>query len=247
MIVIGDKTYEIYEIFEIFPILWGVVFNRWILILPVFSFVWAVTLMFGLWPLMLALYLLTSSVLVGAVVWGISMHTKAQDSLWKFWRFFTSRGIFLRCVVIVAIVPIVATIAVVVFLSYADWGFILLAWYLCPQLILGVIISLKFRNRRSSASVLKSTSSFAYRYVIVTTVSLLLISVIYSMSFVIGLFFLGGLAALLVGGQADTHQEGVGLAVLAFLIFGAFLSVVLFVLVRILIHVFASLRSRSEV
>ena len=233
--------------------IWGEVFNRWILILPVFSFVWAVTLIFGLWPLMLSLYLLTLTVLVGAVVWGISMDL---DLLWKFWGFFTSRGIFLRCAMIVAIVPIVATIALVVYYSYwaffggEDSGFVELSWlslHLCLQLILGVIMFRKFGDRKFSVSILKSTSSFVYRYVIVTTVSFLLTYVIYNMSFVIGLFFLGGLAVLLVGGQAETAQEGVGVAVFGFLVLGAFLSTVLFVLVRILIHVFASLRSRAEV
>lgn len=104
----------------------------------------------------------------------------------------------------------------------------------------------KFGNRKSSVSVLKSTSSFV-RYVIITLVSLVITYTIWGMSTIIGFYFLGLLVAASVMDQAESFQEVAGAAGLAFLVLGVFMSVVLFVLVRILIHVLASLRSRVEV
>lgn len=220
----------------------GEIFNRWILILPVFSFVWAVAVAFGLWPV---LYLLIAAV-VGAIVWGMYIGDTAQN----LWRFFISKGIFLRCIFI--IMAIIMAMVVVLFGGYiAFFAFpsaFVLFFFPCLQLILGAIMLRKFGNRKSSVSVLKSTSSFV-RYVIITLVSLVITYTIWGMSTIIGFYFLGLLVAESVMGQSgvENFQELVGYMVLAFLVLGVFMSVVLFVLVRILIHILASLRLRAEV
>ena len=106
----------------------------------------------------------------------------------------------------------------------------------------------KFGNRKSGVSVLKSTSSFV-RYVIITLVSLVITYTIWGMSTKIGFYFLGLLVAESVMGQSgdESLPEFVGAIALAFLVLGVFVSGVLFVLVRILIHILASLRLRAEV
>ena len=209
--------------------------------MPVFSLAWAVAVVYGLAiPL---LYLLTAA-LVGAIVWGIYIGGTAQD----LWRFFISKGIFLRCTFIVLTIIMAMVVALsggyIAFFAFPST--LVLLFFPCLQLILGAIMLRKFGNRKSSVSVLKSTSSFV-RYVIITLVSLVITYTIWGMSTIIGLYFLGTLVAASVMDQAENFQEVAGAAGLAFLVFGVFMSVVLFVLVRILIHVLASLRSRVEV
>ena len=221
--------------------IWGEVFNRWILILPVFSIAWSVTLMFGLWlwPVVFVLYVPTLAVLVCAIVWGIYIGGKAQD----LWRFFVSKGIFLRCTMI--ILAIIMAMVVVLFggiIAFVFSSTPITVFLLCLQLILGAIIM----NRKSGVSVF--TSPFVYRYVVITLVSLLFTYAIWGMSFIIGLYFLGTLVVSVTGQSgSESFQELVGSVALAFLVFGVFLSVILFVLVRILVRVFALLWSRTEV
>ena len=218
----------------------GEVFNRWILIVPVFSLAWFVAVVFGLWPVIPLLYLLTAAV-VGAIVWGIYIGGTAQD----LWRFFISKGIFLRCIFIIMAMVVALFGGYIAFFAFPST--LGLLFFPCLQLILGAIMLRKFGNRKSSVSVLKSTSSFV-RYVIITLVSLVITYAIWGMSTIIGFYFLGLLVAASVMGQSgdESLQEFVGAIALAFLVLGAFVSVVLFVLVRILIHVLASLRLRSE-
>ena len=212
--------------------------------MPVCFFAWVVGVVFGL-PMILLLYLLTAAV-VGAIVWGIYICGTAHD----LWRFFISKGIFLRCTFIV--LTIIMAMVVALFGGYiaffASPSILRLLLFLCLQLILGAIMLRKFGNRKSSVSVLKSTSSFV-RYVIITLVSLLITDTIWGMSTIIGFYFLGTLVEASVMGQSgdESLPEFVGAVALAFLVSGVFVSVVLFVLVRILIHVLASLRSRAEV
>lgn len=228
--------------------IWGEIFNRWILIVPVFSLAWVAAVVFGLWPVIPLLYLLTAA-LVGAIVWGIYIGGTAQD----LWRFFISKGIFLRCTFIVLTIIMAMVVALsggyIAFFAFPST--LVLLFFPCLQLILGAIMLRKFGNRKSSVSVLKSTSSFV-RYVIITLVSLVIAHTIWGMSTIIGFYFLGLLVAESVIGQSgqsgdESLPEFVGAIALAFLVMGVFVSVVLFVLVRILIHVLASLRSRAEV
>ena len=223
--------------------IWGEIFNRWILLPLICFFAWGAAVVFGLWPVIPLLYLLTAA-LVGAIVWGIYIGGTAQD----LWRFFISKGIFLRCTFIVLTIIMAMVVALsggyIAFFAFPST--LVLLFFPCLQLILGAIMLRKFGNRKSSVSVLKSTSSFV-RYVIITLVSLVITYTIWGMSTIIGFYFLGLLVAASVMDQAESFQEVAGAAGLAFLVLGVFMSVVLFVLVRILIHVLASLRSRVEV
>ena len=243
-----------YAIYDILGWISGVVFNKWnfILVVPLLAWIAMISPLLVYW---MVVSLLVQSLLVCGIVWGVSMRGKEYRNLYD--RSLTQKGTFMRYTTIVTIIIATAVVAasVTMLVSRIEIAPILLlqlaivlipvALILILQSILGVIVLLVSRSqmrRMFRASIFK----YIVQYIVVTMVSFLLTSTIWTLSLFVSIFC-GWLAyPLIIELYMETRSVVPERNHVTFLCEVLVTSFVLFVLARVLIAVWGYRRSNTE-